>query len=125
MQAHGGLALWGAPEGNQNAKKDKGENKPVNHSIVYGTGNRAYTIARLQRDNPELHERVVSGELSANAAAIQAGFCSDLFLALLCVFAKYFFDVFFVREALSEDFEDSEQQLDNCIHRMRLPKVND
>ena len=23
-----------------------------------------------------------------------------------------------MREALSEDFEDSEQQLDNCIHRM-------
>ncbi len=48
----------GAPEGNQNAKKDKGENKPVNHSIVYGTGNRAYTIARLQRDNPELAVKV-------------------------------------------------------------------
>jgi hypothetical protein len=33
-----------------------------------------YTIARLKRDNPELAERVVNGELSANKAAIQAGF---------------------------------------------------
>jgi hypothetical protein len=69
-----------------------------NTNLKSGTQTAAYTIARLER---------------------------DLFLALVCVFAKYFFDVFFVREALSEDFEDSEQQLDNCIHRMRLPKVND
>ena len=33
-----------------------------------------YTLKRLKRDNPELAERVVNGELSANAAAIQAGF---------------------------------------------------
>lgn len=33
-----------------------------------------YTVARLRRDQPELAERVIKGELSANAAAIQAGF---------------------------------------------------
>ena len=31
-------------------------------------------MKRLKRDHPELAERVVNGELSANAAAIQAGF---------------------------------------------------
>lgn len=34
----------------------------------------AYTEARLQRDAPMLYEKVKSGNLSANAAAIQAGF---------------------------------------------------
>ena len=33
----------------------------------------AYTVARLERDNPELAVKVTSGELSANAAAIQMG----------------------------------------------------
>jgi hypothetical protein len=31
-------------------------------------------VARLDRDNPELADAVRSGELSANAAAIKAGF---------------------------------------------------
>lgn len=35
---------------------------------------RSYTVARLKQQAPELFEKVVSGELSANAAAIQAGF---------------------------------------------------
>lgn len=34
----------------------------------------SYTIARLRRDRPDLAELVVQGELSANAAAIEAGF---------------------------------------------------
>jgi hypothetical protein len=38
------------------------------------TRGKEYTIARLQRDRPDLAERVIAGELSANAAAIQAGF---------------------------------------------------
>ncbi len=37
-------------------------------------GNReSYTLRRLKRDNPTLAKRVIDGELSANAAAIQAG----------------------------------------------------
>ena len=46
----------------------------MNHtsSLVRGTGNRDYTLARL--DRPELAERVRSKELSANKAAIEAGF---------------------------------------------------
>ena len=33
-----------------------------------------YTLRRLKRDRPDLLKRVVSGELSANAAAVEAGF---------------------------------------------------
>ena len=35
---------------------------------------RSYTVSRLQREAPELFTQVVAGTLSANAAAIQAGF---------------------------------------------------
>src|SRR4029077_20177311 len=35
---------------------------------------RAYTLVRLKEKKPELYKRVVAGELSANAAAIEAGF---------------------------------------------------
>lgn len=36
--------------------------------------NASYALRRLKRDAPALAERVLSGELSAQAAAIQAGF---------------------------------------------------
>ena len=35
---------------------------------------RAYTLRRLEKDHPELFQQVCAGELSANAAAIEAGF---------------------------------------------------
>lgn len=35
---------------------------------------RSYTVSRLQREAPELFAKVVAGEISANAAAIKAGF---------------------------------------------------
>lgn len=39
------------------------------------TGNsKAYTVSRLERQAPELFEAVCRGEMSANAAAIKAGF---------------------------------------------------
>lgn len=49
--------------------------KPDNRSLEdeYGT-TRSYTLSRLKREFPELFQRVVDKELSANAAAIQAGF---------------------------------------------------
>ena len=37
-----------------------------------GTG-RAYTLARLKRERPDLFEKVAAKEMSANAAAIAAG----------------------------------------------------
>jgi hypothetical protein len=40
-----------------------------------GHGNaRSYTLARLQQHRPDLYQRVKAGELTANAAAIEAGF---------------------------------------------------
>ena len=39
-----------------------------------GTGtSKAYTLTRLKKNEPELFQQVVAGELSANAAAIKAG----------------------------------------------------
>jgi len=46
--------------------------REVNPTIA-GTS-RSYTVSRLQREAPELFAQVVAGTLSANAAAIQAGF---------------------------------------------------
>ena len=34
---------------------------------------RAYTLTRLQKDNPEIYEEVKAGRLSANAGAVKAG----------------------------------------------------
>jgi hypothetical protein len=46
-----------------------------NNIIIAPQGtSRAYTLSRLKRENEELFERVIKGELSANAAAIEAGF---------------------------------------------------
>jgi len=39
---------------------------------------RAYTLVRLKQEKPELYKQVVAGELSANAAAIKAGFRKKL-----------------------------------------------
>jgi hypothetical protein len=36
----------------------------------------SYKLARLKRDNPKLAERVIEGELSAHAAAVEAGFAN-------------------------------------------------
>jgi len=39
-----------------------------------GGNSRDYTLARLKRDRPDLAEMVIGGAMSANAAAIEAGF---------------------------------------------------
>ena len=44
-----------------------------NINIAKGGTSSTYLLKRLKRDNPALADKVVSGELSANAAAIQAG----------------------------------------------------
>jgi hypothetical protein len=64
---YGELESHGGDRRSQEARE-----QPCSARLKYGTA--THTIARLQRDNPELHERVVSGELSANKAAIEAGF---------------------------------------------------
>ena len=46
--------------------------RACNASLKYGSA--AYWLARLRRDRPDLAERVTAGELSINAASIEAGF---------------------------------------------------
>jgi hypothetical protein len=73
----------GAPIGNQNAKTT--DNNIISCSDMFeesesekkrnttqGTS-RAYTLTRLHNERPDLFELVVEGEMSANAAAIMAG----------------------------------------------------
>jgi hypothetical protein len=45
----------------------------VEHTSIQGTS-KSYTVSRLKRDRPDLFGKVVAGELSANKAAIEAGF---------------------------------------------------
>lgn len=52
----------------------KGEGKGDNITFSRGTTGRAYILARLDRDRPDLAEKVRAKKLSANAAAIEAGF---------------------------------------------------
>jgi hypothetical protein len=61
-------------EGNQNASKDAVKTNSSNTTIRSQDRGKAYNLSRLQDQHPEIFERVKSGELSANAAAIQAGF---------------------------------------------------
>ena len=52
----------------------KGEsNDNIISNSAQGTA-KSYTLDRLDRERPDLYERVVDGEMSANAAAIKAGF---------------------------------------------------
>jgi hypothetical protein len=58
------LGKWGRPK--------KGEEK--GRIATLSSRGRAYILARLDRDRPDLAARVRAHELSANAAAIEAGF---------------------------------------------------
>ena len=57
--------------GQHGGKRTKGQ--ADNIRLQYGTERRT-TLARLHRDHQDLADRVERGELSANAAAIEAGF---------------------------------------------------
>jgi hypothetical protein len=52
----------------------RGHKTDSNRTRFKGGTNERYTLARLRRDRPELAGQVERGELSANAAAIEAGF---------------------------------------------------
>lgn len=69
---HAALSEPGAPEGNTN-RANKVATVNVEDEPKGGNGS-GYTMRRLKRDAPELFDRVVSGELSPNAAARAAGF---------------------------------------------------
>jgi hypothetical protein len=64
------LVLW------REAMKGQGKRNDLcsNATEVRADRGKAYTVSRLQREAPELFAQVVAGTLSANAAAIQAGF---------------------------------------------------
>ncbi len=67
------LAMWReamkpAPGRNQHSSDDN-----VNDAPTPKGNSRAYTVARLQKQNPGLFEEVKAGRMSANAAAIAAG----------------------------------------------------
>jgi hypothetical protein len=65
------LGQHGGDRRSEQARVDQ----PDNVSLKRHYGNsRADTIARLHRDRPDLAQKVEAGELSANAAAIEAGF---------------------------------------------------
>lgn len=67
----GGRKLRSGP-GRPKAEEANGSDD--NHSSdPIGRGS-DYALARLERDRPELAEKVKAGELSANAAAVEAGF---------------------------------------------------
>jgi hypothetical protein len=56
------------------AHRPKKEDESHNNVITFQGNSRAYTLDRLHRERPDLYARVLVGELSANAAAIEAGF---------------------------------------------------
>ena|GEM_PF-6442133 len=58
-------------EGKAKAKRAKDDN--IMDCSSQGTS-RSYTLTRLSKDRPDLFEKVVEGDMSANAAAIEAGF---------------------------------------------------
>jgi hypothetical protein len=64
-------AKHGGDHTSEQGKQSKTNN--ISLAPTHGTA-RAYTLGRLSRKAPELYDRVVKKELSANAAAIQAGF---------------------------------------------------
>lgn len=64
------LGKHGGDRRSAEARTDQGDNITLKER---GTS-RDYIIARLERDRPDLAEKVIAGEMSARAAAIEAGF---------------------------------------------------
>ena len=53
---------------------DRRSEQVDNVNMKQGGNSESYTVRRLKRDRPELAQKVIQGEISANAAAIKAGF---------------------------------------------------
>jgi len=70
------LAMW--REAMKQKSHDRGNQhtggKVDNVTPARKGNSRAYTVSRLQREVPKLFAKVAAGEISANAAAIKAGF---------------------------------------------------
>lgn len=57
-----------------NQHTDEGHDNVMTHEKAKQGNSLGYTLERLKREHPKLFERVKAKELSANAAAIEAGF---------------------------------------------------
>jgi hypothetical protein len=66
------LAMWREAMVGKVGRPAKENHDNVMHSRQGNS--RAYTLNRLKRERPDLFNRVVAKEISANAAAIEAGF---------------------------------------------------
>lgn len=61
------------PEGRRPGRPKKTDNADNVRNKAFGN-DPDYALRRLKRDNPELASRVLRGEISAHAAAVEAGF---------------------------------------------------
>ena len=67
------LAMW--REAMKQKQGQRTDIVDIVNEVKPSKGNsRAYTVSRLQRESPELFAKVAAGQISANAAAIKAGF---------------------------------------------------
>jgi hypothetical protein len=62
-----------APASKRGRPKAEDAGNVSNRNIKGGTGS-TYTLRRLKRDRPDLAAKVIAGKMSANAAAVAAGF---------------------------------------------------
>lgn len=67
------LAMWREAMKGEAGRPEKSRNNVTELEPAKTGNSRAYTLSRLAKESPELYDRVKAGELSANAAAIQAG----------------------------------------------------
>src|SRR5690242_10037898 len=68
------LGKRGNPTGaNQYTPEEDRKSRDTRIPTLGSSDNKAYVLARLDRDRPDLAERVRARELSANAAAVEAG----------------------------------------------------
>jgi hypothetical protein len=62
-------------EGKHGGDRSKSDNGRLDDATSHRGGNtKDYALRRLRKDRPELHAKVLSGDLSAHAAMLQAGF---------------------------------------------------
>jgi hypothetical protein len=77
------LAIWEKEMQLKPGPKPKADSENSSFDNIKGTNastgtSKAYTLSRLKRENAELFQQVVAGELSANAAAVKAGWRKKL-----------------------------------------------
>lgn len=63
-----------APDLKEAHRPKKADTQKIDVRVSKYGNDRSYAHARLRRDRPDLHARVLSGELSPHAAMIEAGF---------------------------------------------------